>query len=154
LYEEQELDMATISASPRVVSERLVRPRLSVAFEAPSAPVPAPVLLPPRVRDIPAVRLVVAVVMVFAAALIAFLMAPTAGSVAPATSVSVGPMVAESAAQPAWTVAPGETLWSIAEQVAPGEDPRRVVLELQALNGFGPGHTLQVGEVILVTGRS
>ncbi|MCU0279131.1 MAG: LysM peptidoglycan-binding domain-containing protein [Candidatus Nanopelagicales bacterium] len=145
--------MATISASPRVVSERLVRPRLSVTFEAPAAPMPAAVL-PSRLRDLPAVRLAVAVVMVFAAALTAFLMAPTADSAVPATAVHVGPLVAESAARPAWTVAPGETLWSIAEQVAPGEDPRRVVMELQALNGFGPGHTLQVGEVIQVTGRS
>ncbi|MCU0295476.1 MAG: hypothetical protein MUD05_05400 [Candidatus Nanopelagicales bacterium] len=79
--------MATISASPRVVSERLVRPRLSVTFEAQALPVAAPVLAPPRLRDIPALRLAVAVVAVFATALAAFLLAPTADSAAPAATV-------------------------------------------------------------------
>lgn len=34
------------------------------------------------------------------------------------------------------TVLPGESLWSIAERVAPGTDPRDVVYELVALNGL------------------
>ena len=53
---------------------------------------------------------------------------------------------------PAWTVAPGDTLWSIATQVSAGDDPREVVMQLQRINGFGPGHVLQVGEVVLVQG--
>lgn len=34
------------------------------------------------------------------------------------------------------TVMPGETLWSIAEQVAPAEDPRGVVDEISELNNL------------------
>ncbi len=66
-------------------------------------------------------------------------------------AASAGPAgPAESAAYPAWTVEPGDTLWSIAQQVAPEADPRAVVLQLQVLNGVGPGHVLQPGEVLQV----
>lgn len=34
------------------------------------------------------------------------------------------------------TVAPGESLWSIAERLAPNADPRDVLLEIVALNGL------------------
>ncbi len=34
------------------------------------------------------------------------------------------------------TVAPGESLWSIAERIAPEADPREVVGELKSLNGL------------------
>jgi hypothetical protein len=48
------------------------------------------------------------------------------------------------------TVQPGDTLWSIAAQVAPGRDPRRVIEELRRSNhldtvALTPGQTLKVG---------
>jgi LysM repeat protein len=48
------------------------------------------------------------------------------------------------------TVLPGDTLWSIAGQVAPGRDPRRVVEHLRDVNhltsvSLTPGQTLKVG---------
>jgi len=48
------------------------------------------------------------------------------------------------------TVEPGDTLWSIAEQIAPQRDPRVVVAQLRADNqltdvSLAPGQTLRVG---------
>jgi hypothetical protein len=48
------------------------------------------------------------------------------------------------------TVQPGDTLWSIAGQVAPGRDPRRVIEQLRRSNhlsgvALSPGQTLKVG---------
>ncbi len=149
--------MATISASPQVVSDRLRRPRRSVNFQAP------PVVTRPtapaetcdateRLWDIAALRWACAVASVFVLALVGFALAPNSSATAPALSSSAGPVVVESSAMPAWTVAPGDTLWSIATQVSAGDDPREVVMQLQRINGFGPGHVLQVGEVVLVQG--
>jgi len=47
------------------------------------------------------------------------------------------------------TVQPGDTLWSIAEQVQPGRDPRQVVDQLRRVNrlhsvALTPGQTLKV----------
>lgn len=44
-------------------------------------------------------------------------------------------------------VAPGETLWSIAERVAPGRDPRGVVDQLRRINEI-PGGDVQVGQTL------
>ena len=50
----------------------------------------------------------------------------------------------------AYTVAPGETLWSIAASVAaPTEDVRDVIAELEDLNGL-TGAGLQAGQQLLV----
>jgi LysM repeat protein len=48
------------------------------------------------------------------------------------------------------TVQSGDTLWSIAQRVAPGDDPRAVVARLEHVNHLGtlalrPGQTLNVG---------
>ena len=48
------------------------------------------------------------------------------------------------------TVRPGDTLWSIAGEVAPGRDPRQVVQRLREVNHLAtvalePGQTLKVG---------
>ncbi|MGO2747852.1 LysM peptidoglycan-binding domain-containing protein [Microbacterium sp.] len=42
-------------------------------------------------------------------------------------------------------VMPGDTLWSIAESVAPAADPRAVIGDIQRLNALGAG-SLQVGQ--------
>ena len=50
-------------------------------------------------------------------------------------------------------VAPGETLWSIAERYAPGgsegTDPRRYIYDIQQLNPAA-AHTLVPGETIVL----
>ena len=63
---------------------------------------------------------------------------PAAAPAGPATSVVV--------------VQPGESLWSIAQSVAPGADPREMVLRLRELNGMAdavvvPGQSIVVPRV-------
>ena len=47
------------------------------------------------------------------------------------------------------TVAPGETLWQIAERVAPGTDPRETVARILDLNGLQTAQ-VQVGTALLL----
>ena len=47
------------------------------------------------------------------------------------------------------TVAPGQSLWSIAEELAPTADPREVVADIVALNQLGSGD-VQAGERIAI----
>lgn len=42
-------------------------------------------------------------------------------------------------------VGPGETLWKVARRWGPGKDPRRVVHEIQVLNGLAGG-TIHPGQ--------
>ncbi|MFE6997748.1 LysM peptidoglycan-binding domain-containing protein [Microbacterium sp. NPDC057659] len=49
-------------------------------------------------------------------------------------------------------VMPGDTLWSIAGEVAPGADPRDVVDEINSLNNLHGG-VLQVGQEIAIPAR-
>jgi LysM domain len=46
-------------------------------------------------------------------------------------------------------VAPGETLWSIAERVAPERDPRTVVARIRQLNGMSTGD-VRAGQTLLL----
>jgi hypothetical protein len=46
-------------------------------------------------------------------------------------------------------VQPGETLWSVAKRVAPGHDPRAVVLRLRALNDLDGG-MVRAGQLLLL----
>jgi len=78
-------------------------------------------------------RLTLTVTVLAAAVVIAVSL--TAGS-APAALVDV-------------TVAPGDTLWSIATQAAPARDPRDVIDEIRELNNL-PGSVLPVGVVLRV----
>jgi len=50
------------------------------------------------------------------------------------------------------TVMPGDTLWAIAEDVAPGADPRIVISEIQKLNALSSG-SLQVGQQLAIPGQ-
>ena len=45
------------------------------------------------------------------------------------------------------TVLPGDTLWSLAEEVAPGVDPREVVDDIMRLNAL-PSGALEVGQTL------
>lgn len=47
------------------------------------------------------------------------------------------------------TVMPGDTLWSIAESVAPGADPREVIGDITRLNVL-QGGALQIGQEIAI----
>ena len=47
------------------------------------------------------------------------------------------------------SVAPGETLWSIAERVAPDRDPRTVVAGIQRLNRL-PTPDVRAGQILLL----
>ncbi|MDR2999190.1 MAG: LysM peptidoglycan-binding domain-containing protein [Microbacterium sp.] len=49
-------------------------------------------------------------------------------------------------------VLPGDTLWSIAGEVAPGADPRDVVDDISSLNNLHGG-ILQVGEELAIPTR-
>jgi LysM repeat protein len=51
------------------------------------------------------------------------------------------------------TVQPGETLWSLAERVAPGADPRVSVTKLEAVNHLS-GDAVYGGERLVVSGVS
>lgn len=59
---------------------------------------------------------------------------------------AVSPAGAESDELVHYVVAPGDSLWSIAEAVAPGEDPRPVVDALAAARG---GTALVPGETVV-----
>lgn len=76
------------------------------------------------------------------------------GELGPARS---GPEEASADGEQIWVVAQGETLWSIARQVAPGQDPRRTVEILRQVNGLRSA-VLQVGQRLTIpgglTGRS
>jgi len=82
-------------------------------------------------------------VAVVAVALVAVLTSPLA-----AGAVRRGEPSAP-AAQQAVVVQAGDTLWSIAERVRPGDDPRLVAGEIAMTNGVQPG-ALTVGATLLV----
>jgi LysM domain len=82
-------------------------------------------------------------VAVVAVALVAVLTSPLA-----AGAVRRGEPSAP-AAQQAVVVQVGDTLWSIAERVRPGDDPRLVADEIAMTNGVQPG-ALTVGATLLV----
>jgi hypothetical protein len=47
------------------------------------------------------------------------------------------------------TVQPGETLWGVAQRIAPDNDPREVVSQIRRLNNLH-GSTLQAGQQLLL----
>ncbi len=65
-----------------------------------------------------------------------------------------GPAVSSGDAQHATSqsvvVGPGETLWAIAQRIAPGEDPRDVIAEIVELNALSDAGTIRVGQKLIV----
>ncbi len=100
------------------------------------ADVPAPTRLAGRVRLTLRGRVLVILVA-------ALLLAGIAVLAKAATSSASGPVVGSS--QPMITVQPGESLWSIATQVAPNADPRATVQKIVDLNGMS-GTAVAAGE--------
>lgn len=78
---------------------------------------------------------------------LAVVMAGLAVSGAVAHRLAGSPM--EPAARRTYVVRSGDTLWSIAQRMAPGDDPRPLVQRIQEANGvdagaIAPGYTLVV----------
>ena len=69
------------------------------------------------------------------------------GRSASSQATSESPAAAPAAEQ--ITVQPGDTLWSLAERIAPARDPREVVSQIRRLNGL-PTAALQAGQQLLV----
>ncbi len=111
------------------------RPRLALVPPCPPAP-PRPA---PALRLTRRGRLVVALALVALAVLTGML----AG--APAAAGGSG----RAAVAERVTVAPGETLWQIAERVSPSADPRDTVARIQELNGLDSS-TVAAGRALLV----
>lgn len=102
-----------------------------------------PASRPTRLRLTTRGRRALAVVASLPAA-IALSIAVISGGSALASSTS-----GESASFGTVTVMTGDTLWSIAEQVAPAADPRDVVDAIMRLNAL-PGASLDAGQTIAI----
>jgi nucleoid-associated protein YgaU len=50
-------------------------------------------------------------------------------------------------------VQPGQTLWDIAQQVAPGQDPRTVIAEIVDLNSLASSGEIRAGQPLYVPAR-
>ena len=96
-----------------------------------------------------------ALVAMAAVALLAVLAFAAAGVVRGVTSSAPSPDRAGSTASsaavlsPVYVVEPGDTLWSIAERIAPGEDPRPIVHRLARQAG---GASLRPGQRLTLEG--
>ena len=86
-------------------------------------------------------------VAVVAAALIAVLMSPLAAGAVRRGEPSAP--AAQQVPEQLVVVRSGDTLWSIAQRVRPGDDPRQVAAEIAATNGVQPG-ALTVGASLVV----
>jgi hypothetical protein len=126
---------------------RLAGPRRTVRVKGRGAPRPLP-RTPRPVTDLPSVapvrltrrgRLVLTVAALAAAAGILGVAQPQA--------LALGPGHAPATQQV--TVRPGETLWVIAERVAPDADPRDTVARIEAMNDL-PSSAVPAGSVLRV----
>lgn len=139
---------------PRVSPLRWIPvPVRDVDLEAPQAPREGvrsrPATLPATASVAVDWRIVGWIAVLFVGTLIfSGLFGGSAAPVAAPRPVVAGP--AESAASPAYTVLAGDTLWGIAQRVAPGQDPRETVSEIRTLNGLANGQVLGVGDVLLL----
>lgn len=97
--------------------------------------------------------LLVAMAAVVAGLLLVPHMATAVGDIAPARAATGdGATVLPATALRERTVAPGDTLWSIASQIAGDSDPRPVVDRIAELNGLASQH-LVPGQILVVPTR-
>lgn len=130
------LGPATPPASPvvRPRPARMAPPRVGPAELAGGSLTPVPLRLTRRARLLCSIS-------VLAGALLLT-------GVAAANSDAVGPAGVASATV---VVGPGETLWQVASEVAPGVDTAGMVRQLRELNGLGSA-PLQPGQVLAIPG--
>ncbi|GAA4286786.1 LysM peptidoglycan-binding domain-containing protein [Georgenia daeguensis] len=127
-------------------SLQLVGPGFVPPVVAPAAPVRPVVSRPPR-EEAPGLRLTARGRRVLTTLA---LLAATGASVGLGALVGTAANPASSSATTTVTVAPGQTLWSLASATAaPGEDPRDVLAEITELNGLASSE-LAVGQELLV----
>jgi Tfp pilus assembly protein FimV len=74
--------------------------------------------------------------------LLAVISVGRAGSQA-ATATETGPALQQT------TVQPGETLWAVAQRIAPDNDPRQVVAQIRRINHL-PSSSLRAGQQLLL----
>jgi nucleoid-associated protein YgaU len=87
---------------------------------------------------------------VLVAALLAVMIGPWIGPLRDAVS---GPAAAPlPVSRGTYLVRPGDTLWAIAERLAPGEDPRPLVDAIAEANGVAAG-TLEAGVTLVIPAR-
>jgi hypothetical protein len=84
----------------------------------------------------------IVLVLLASALLLAAISIGRAGSQA-ATAVENGPALQQT------TVQSGETLWSVAQRIAPANDPREVVAQIRRINHL-PSSSLRVGQQLLL----
>jgi hypothetical protein len=126
-------DLAGSGLRPPAASAAASRP-------APRARAVAPRATSPRTRLTRRGRVVLLVVA--ALLLLAAISVGRAGSQA-ATATENGPMLQQA------TVQPGETLWAVAQRIAPKNDPREVVAQLRRINHL-QSSSLRVGQQLLL----
>ena len=74
----------------------------------------------------------------------------TAFSIGQRDTQAAGVSAGSGAAAPvATTVQPGESLWSVAQRIAPENDPREVIAQIRRLNDLSTSE-LQVGQLLLL----
>ena len=121
-----------------------LRDPLTAAFGL-AGPVPRARAVAPRAR-VRRTRLTrrgrVVLLVVAALLLLAAISVGRAGSQA-ATATENGPMLQQT------TVQPGETLWSVAQRIAPKNDPRDVVAQIRRINHL-PSSGLRAGQQLLL----
>ena len=150
--------MSTLTLSAPIAAPRRPRPRVSVTSRPCGQPGArrAPVVVAPHGRDLAqgsargtggesALRLtrrgrVVILVMLLALGAVLSLVVASSGAASSA---------AEQVPVQYVTVAPGDTLWSIAGEVAPGTDRRDTVAEIVELNALD-GSSVRAGQRIAV----
>ncbi len=98
-----------------------------------------------RVRHLPLTRAQLCAALGAVLAVAAFLAVGSA-----VAGLRQGDPAIPSSAPAVLVVQPGDTLWSIAQRIAPAQDPRAVVAELRQRNGLGSAATVWVGERLRV----
>lgn len=110
----------------------------TIDIQAPMSPVPAT-----RLRITARGRRVVLMLAVLPV-VVGIVLSALAGGSALASGDLAAPVTFETVA-----VMPGDTLWSIADEVAPGADPRVVIEDIKRLNNLRSG-MIQVGAEIAI----
>ena len=137
------MSLTAVRTAPRSTSPRTPSlPAPTTCPEGQRARVQRPAARARRVRFTGRGRMVLLLAMV-----LLLLAAFAVGRSASSQATTSAPAAAPAATQV--TVQPGDTLWSLAEELAPARDTREVVAQIRRLNDL-PGAGLQAGQLLLV----